>query len=528
MPTASELPIDTNASANDMAEAMFGNGITIVSSSYTGATGASGIYSDGDATAPNLTPSDTGVILSTGNAADVTNSSGDVNTSAGTSTNHGNSGDSDLTSVSGQTTYDAAIFEAEFIPEGSTLTMQIVFSSEEYLEYVDSGFNDAVGIWVNGVQAELTVGSGDISIDNINDGENENLYIDNASTDDTFNTEMDGFTVTLTLKATVTPGESNTIKIGIADGGDSSYDSNLLIAGNSVQTGLIATDDEITVNIGQDIDVDLLANDLSTTNSVLTITHINGQPVAIGDSVTLPSGEVIELTSEGFVLASADDEVGESVFTYTVEDEDGNTDIGFVTLTTTPCFTSGTRILTPQGERLVQTLMPGDLVETLDHGPKPLLWIGRSERFSQGNDVPVEINKGILGAKFKTAVSPMHRVLIQDPDAMLLYGSYEILVPALYLVNGKTIRRSDSGGKVTYFHLLFDKHEIIAGDGVFSESFQPGKQTEASFDPSLNESLKFIMQRHSINTMYSARPSLKKYEVAVLNSRLTETSLATL
>ena len=95
--------------------------------------------------------------------------------------------------------------------------MQISFSSEEYLEYVGTGFNDAVGVWVNGVKATLTVGTGDISINNINPGSNGNLYVDNAN--DGFNTEMDGFTVTLTLKAPVNAGQVNTIKIGIADGG---------------------------------------------------------------------------------------------------------------------------------------------------------------------------------------------------------------------------------------------------------------------------------------------------------------------
>ena len=57
MVTASELPIETNASATEMAEAMFGNGIQIVDASYTGADSASGIYTNGDAVAPNVTPS---------------------------------------------------------------------------------------------------------------------------------------------------------------------------------------------------------------------------------------------------------------------------------------------------------------------------------------------------------------------------------------------------------------------------------------------------------------------------------------
>src|SRR5690606_32383544 len=40
------------------------------------------------------------------------------------------------------------------------------------------------------------------------------------------------------------------------------------------------------------------------------------------------------------------------------------------------CFTSGTLIATPDGERAVETLRPGDLVMTRDHGPQELRWVG--------------------------------------------------------------------------------------------------------------------------------------------------------
>lgn len=239
MPVASELSIETAASAMQMADAMFGSGITITGASHTGVQGASGIYSNGDTVAPGLTPSDSGVILSTGNAQDVTNSSGDVNTSARTTTRLGSAGDDDLTALAGAQTFVAAVFEAEFIPAGSTQTMQFVFSSEEYLEWVGTGGNDVVGVWVNGEQADMTIGTGDISIDNINDEANKNLYVDNHQNYDVYNTEMDGFTITLILTAPVNPGEANTIKIGIADAGDDRYDSNLLIAGDSIQTALV-------------------------------------------------------------------------------------------------------------------------------------------------------------------------------------------------------------------------------------------------------------------------------------------------
>lgn len=521
MPTASELPIDTSATAMDMANAMFGNGITIQTASYTGADTASGIYTNGDSVAPGVTPSDTGVILSTGKAADITNSSGDVNTSAGTSTDQGTAGDSDLTAISGQQTYDAAVFEADFVPDGSTLTMQITFSSEEYLEYVNSGFNDAVGVWVNGEQAVLTVGTGNITIDNINDQSNQNLYVDNSATADNYNTEMDGFTVTLTLKAPVNPGQINTIKIGVADAGDSVYDSNLLIAGNSVQTALIAEDDAISVEGTNAQEFDLLANDSSSSGGSLTITAINGQPVVAGDTITLPTGEMITLTADGIVVVESDGEEGSNSFTYTVKDSEGNTDIAFVNLTTTaPCFTAGTLIDTPDGAVAIEQLNPGDLVQTLDHGPQPVRWVGTSRRLATGADAPIAFTKGALGDHDALELSPNHRVLVASPLAELMFESWEVLVLAKTLVNGTSITRRSDGQMVTYVHLLFDQHQIIIGNGLPSESYHPGCETLTSFDNETREEILRLFP--ALETPGpggygpTARMALKPYEARAL------------
>lgn len=503
MPVASELPIDTNASAEDMANAMFGDGIQIVSSSFTGNAAASGIYSQGDAYAPGITPSDTGVILSTGNAASITNSSGDANVSSGTTTDHGLAGDADLDALSGQTTFDAAVFEATFIPQGSTLTLQVVFSSEEYLEYVNSGFNDAVGVWVNGQPAVLQVGSGSISIDNINDQSNQNLYVDNPASAEQYNTEMDGFTVTLTLKAPVIPGVENTIKIGIADGGDGAYDSNLLIAGNSIQTALIAGDDEIEVEAGATVEFDLLANDVSSSGSTLTITEINGQPVFVGDTVTLASGEKITLTETGLVLADPDADLGTSTFTYTVEDQEGNSDVGLVNLTTTasaPCFTFGTLIETIKGPVPVEQLQPGDLVITLDSGPKPVRWIGQrrlgpAELKASPHLRPIAISAGSIapGVPYQDLiVSPQHRVMLSSKVALRMFATAEILVAAKKLLThqGISVREHNPEG-VHYFHFLFDDHQIVYSNGMPTESLYFGKEARKALPP---EALAEIME----------------------------------
>jgi hypothetical protein len=139
MVAASELTYQTNASAFAMAQTIFGDGVTVVGASYSGDRNSSAIFSNGDSIAPNATPSDTGVILSTGRARDYTNSSGQANQDTNTSTNtRGVNNNSDFNAAAGTRTYDASYLDVSFVPTSSVMTMQFVFSSEEYPEYTNS------------------------------------------------------------------------------------------------------------------------------------------------------------------------------------------------------------------------------------------------------------------------------------------------------------------------------------------------------------------------------------------------------
>ena len=133
MVNASKLPVDTSANAMELARAMFGSGIEIRSATYNGDPVSSGIYNQGLTIAKGIAPSDSGVILST----DFTNSIGKANQTINRSTDTGGADNGcGMNAVTGVKTFDAAIFRANFVAAGSTLTMQIAFSSEEYLEYV--------------------------------------------------------------------------------------------------------------------------------------------------------------------------------------------------------------------------------------------------------------------------------------------------------------------------------------------------------------------------------------------------------
>lgn len=476
-----ELPIDRFASATDMAQTIFGDGVTIVNATYTGDRDSSGIYTNGDAIAPGVTPSDTGVLFSTGDLRGFTNNNAsESNLNTNTTTNSsGPNNNPEFNAAAGTNTFDASFLDVDFIPTGDTMTMQFVFASEEFPEFQSAQFQDFVGVWINGTLVDLGIGDGDIDPNNLNAGSASNLFVDNTS--DQFNTEMDGFTVSMTLTIPVNSGVTNSIRIGIADVADNNYDSTLLIAADSLQTTLVAIDDDSNLFPTGSRTLDLLANDENNTGGTLTITQINGQAVVAGSIVTLNSGQTVELNSDGTVTVVGDGDIETVDFTYEVTSSTGQSDIGFVTLNSVPCFVEGTHILCERGDVRVEELAPGDLVLTRDDGFQPLRWIGSRTVEGRDNFAPIRIAAGTFGDHKELWVSPLHRVLIRDSLAELLFGEVEVLVAAKDLVNDQSVRRCEVPS-VTYFHLLFDRHQVIVSEGLATESFLPGDQMHDSFE----------------------------------------------
>lgn len=501
-----------------MARLIFGDGARVVSASYTGDSRSSAIYSNGDAISPFATPGDTGVILSTGRAVDFTQASGDPNRSPSTSTDtSGPNNNAMFNALAGTNTYDAAWLDITFIPNAAQMTMQFVFSSEEFPEFINSVYNDVVGVWVNGQHVPLAIGNGQISVNNLAPQTTNNLFVDN--TGDAYNTEMDGFTVTMSLVMNVAPGVTNSIRIGIADTADAQYDSNLLIAANSIQTALIAQDDWVELKMNGSVTADLLGNDSGTAANALVITHINGMPVWAGSSITLTTGQIITLNTDGTVTVTADSDIETVNFTYNVQNAAGVSATGIVTVNVVPCFVAGTRIRTPAGEVPVESLRPGDLVCTLDDGPQPLRWAGLRRVGATGNMAPVCIRAGTFGAHGQLLVSPLHRLLVRDSLADLLFGEPEVLVAARDLVNGRSVVQCE-GGWVDYVHLLFDRHQILFSEGLETESYLPGPQTLPGFDPQVQAEIVTLFPRLDPATGAgygpSARPLLRRFEARTL------------
>jgi Ca2+-binding RTX toxin-like protein len=187
-----------------------------------------------------------------------------------------------------------------------------------------------------------------------------------------------------------------------------------------------------------------------------------------------------------------------------------------------PCFTPGTRILTPTGERRVEEVRPGDLVITRDRGAQPVRWIGRrdlslAELIARPDLRPVRIARGTLGAARDMLLSPQHRVLIEGARPEMLFGEGEVLAAALHLVGRPGVAQVLTRG-VSYIHLLFDRHELVLSDGVWTESFQPAARSLTAMESARRTEIEALFPDLVVDDRAypAARLSLKRHETAVL------------
>ena len=192
---------------------------------------------------------------------------------------------------------------------------------------------------------------------------------------------------------------------------------------------------------------------------------------------------------------------------------------------TPPCFTPGTRIETPSGLRRVEDIAVGDLVCTMDRGAVPVCWTGRTSLSArdlreQARLRPVFIAKGAFGPGAPARdmlVSPQHRILQVGHQVELLFGCDEVLVPALHLVNGSTVRQVMRPAGVDYLHLAFDRHEVVMSDGLPTESFFPGATVLSGFDAAVREELETLFPGCGLDVgAAAARQCLTGHEARML------------
>ena len=149
---------------------------------------------------------------------------------------------------------------------------------------------------------------------------------------------------------------------------------------------------------------------------------------------------------------------------------------GGVTLTTSQlpvCFGGRTRIATPDGERVAESLKRGDRVVALDQLGRPSVdtvrWVGmRTLRLAGHPDpalaAPIRIRAGAFGPCLPA------RDLRLSPDHCLLMEGH--LLRAFRLLNGVSVVQELGRRAITYVHVALDRHALLLAEGILAESYR--------------------------------------------------------
>ena len=249
----SQLTTNSNATPSYLVQnVLLGNGVMVSNISYTGVGDAIGSFNGSNC---NIGLG-SGVIMTTGTVKNQTSLLGKQqgpfgpNDEAGAGIDNNAPGDPQLDNICTASTYNAAVLEFDFQAVGNNVSFNYVFASEEYLEYVNAGYNDVFGFFISGANPSggnysnhnIAIIPGTnipVTIDNLNNVNNSSYYIDNGDgssppqNSDDHVVQYDGFTKVLTASADVVCGETYHIKIAIADAGDGIYDSGVFLEAQS-------------------------------------------------------------------------------------------------------------------------------------------------------------------------------------------------------------------------------------------------------------------------------------------------------
>jgi hypothetical protein len=357
-----------------------------------------------------------------------------------------------------------------------------------------------------------------LTVTDVSDPENGTAAINGDGT--VTYTPDEGFTGDDTITYTVDDGnggtDQGTIVVTVSNDGQPTDPTG---GETPVNQDPVAANDLYATTLTSPATFDPTLNDSDPDGDTLTITSVGEAP---NGTVTLnDDGTVTFVADEGFT--------GYDSFSYTVADGNGGESSAYVTVEVLPCFTPGTLIATPQGERLVEDLVVGDRVITRDNGMQEIRWIGRREL--TGHELarkphlrPVLIQQGSLGKNLPEhdlLVSPNHRVLVANDKTALYFEEREVLAAAKHLTGLDGVNEVDTLG-VTYIHMMFDNHEVVLSNGAWTESFQPGDLSLRGIGEEQRQEIfeLFPELEHAegLRAYGAARRSLRKHEAALLTS----------
>jgi gliding motility-associated-like protein len=265
--TSAKAQLTTNNSltpAQLVQNVLLGPGIIASNITFTGYTNAIGWFHDGNNGIPGL-GIDSGIVMTTGTvlANDPTFGPGlgphGPNNSGSSGVDNMTPGDAYLDVIAGTNTFNAAVLEFDFIAQADSVKFNYVFGTEEYMEFIASGYADVFAFVLSGVTTTLPATNialipnttTPVTALNVNANVNPSYYVDNENPPGTA-CQYDGFTVVLQAKYPILCGETYHIKLALADAIDGAWDAGVFLQAGSFTTGQVNLSSEISYGSNND------------------------------------------------------------------------------------------------------------------------------------------------------------------------------------------------------------------------------------------------------------------------------------
>lgn len=330
---SAQITTTVNPTIAQLQQKLSGNGVTITNLTVTCPDPTSyALYSNATGALSTLS---SGILLTTGSA---TNVAGPTDPSV--SNSFGMPGSALGYSLAGDSTHDGCYITFEITPTCHTLSINYVFASNEYSDYVGT-INDVFGFVISGpnpsggnyAQTNIATVPGTtlaVSIDNVNNGVGTSFlgippsgpcmncaYFQDAPAGMVYN----GSTTVLTASTAVIPCQTYTMTIGVWDVGDDAVDSGVFLDVNGlscigsptisavVSPSVICGPQTITLTAGGGIasgtytwSAPASGGLTSTTGSIVTANPIapTTYTLAYSDINTCPGSPIIKTTSITF------------------------------------------------------------------------------------------------------------------------------------------------------------------------------------------------------------------------------------